>query len=60
MKYEKIANYSGQNEVTSLAFEEGKVYDFQLFKSSKIRLRPGAQQKMLLPPFSFDRGYLQF
>ena len=30
-------------EIISLAFEKVKVYDFQLFKSSKIRLKPGAQ-----------------
>ena len=30
-------------EIISLAFEKGKVHDFQLFKSSKIHLKPGAQ-----------------
>ena len=30
-------------EIISLAFAKGKVRDFQLFKSSKIRLKPGAQ-----------------
>ena len=30
-------------EILSLAFEKGKVHDFQLFKSSKIHLKPGAQ-----------------
>ena len=30
-------------EIISLAFEKGKVHDFQLFKSSKIHLKPGSQ-----------------
>ena len=30
-------------EIISLAFEKGKMHDFQLFKSSQIHLKPGAQ-----------------
>jgi len=30
-------------EIISLAFEKGKVHDFQLFKSSQIHLKPGSQ-----------------
>jgi len=37
-------------EIISLAFEKGKVHDFQLFKSSKIHLKPGAQ-------LTADSGY---
>ena len=37
-------------EIISLAFEKGKVHDFQLFKSSKIHLKPGAQ-------LTSDSGY---
>ena len=37
-------------EITSLAFEKGKVHDFQLFKSSQIHLKPGAQ-------LTADSGY---
>ena len=37
-------------EIISLAFEKGKVHDFQLFKSSKTHLKPGAQ-------LTADSGY---
>ena len=37
-------------KILSLAFAKGKVHDFQLFKSSKIHLKPGAQ-------LMADRGY---
>ena len=37
-------------EIISLAFAKGKVHDFQLFKSSKIHLKPGSQ-------LSTDSGY---
>ena len=30
-------------EIISLAFEKGKVHNFQLFKSSQIHLKPGVQ-----------------
>ena len=30
-------------EIISLAFEKGKVHDFQLFKSSQIHLKSGSQ-----------------
>ncbi len=43
MKLEKIANYSGQNEAISFGVCKRKVHDFQLFKSSKIHLKPGVQ-----------------
>ena len=37
-------------EMISLVFAKGKVHDLQLFKSSKIRLKPGAQ-------LTADSGY---
>ena len=37
-------------EIIYLAFEKGKVHDFQLFKSSKIHLKTGAQ-------LTAERGY---
>ena len=37
-------------EIISLAFAKGKVHDFQLFKSSKIHLKPGSQ-------LTADSGY---
>ena len=37
-------------EIISLAFEKGKVHDFQLFKSSQIHLKPGSQ-------LTADSGY---
>ena len=37
-------------EIVSLAFEKGKVHDFQLFKSSQIHLKPGSQ-------LTADSGY---
>ena len=37
-------------EIISLAFAKGKVHDFQLFKSSQIHLKPGAQ-------LTADSGY---
>ena len=37
-------------EIISLAFENGKVHDFQLFKSSNLHLKPGTQ-------LTADRGY---
>ena len=40
-------------EIISLAFAKGTGHDFQLFKSSKIRLKPGVQ-------LTADRGYQGF
>ena len=37
-------------EIISLAFEKGKVHDFQLFKSSKTHLKPATQ-------LTADSGY---
>ena len=37
-------------EITFWAFEKGKVHDFQLFKNSKMHLKPGAQ-------LTVDSGY---
>ena len=37
-------------EIVSLAFAKGKVRDFQLFKNSKMHLKPGAQ-------LTADSGY---
>ena len=37
-------------EIISLAFAKGKVHDFQLFKNSKIRFKPGVQ-------LTADSGY---
>ena len=39
-----------REELISLAFAKGKVHDFQLFKSSQIHLKPGAQ-------LTADSGY---
>ena len=37
-------------EIISLAFAKGNVHDFQLFKNSKMHLKPGAQ-------LTVDSGY---
>ena len=37
-------------EIISLVFAKGKVHDFQLFKNSKMHLKPGAQ-------LTADSGY---